>query len=284
MKVLGALLFLWLTVSPAFSLEITSISPSTTVPGGLVRVSGGPFDDETLVLLGDQSLRPETWTERELIFTVPELPEGDYRLTLGDRRGGNQPAFILRVSTPRPEIRALAPERLDLCAAGGERRISVSGQSLAAGARLLLDGAQLPAERQSPSRIDFTLPELAAGMHQVEVVNPDGQRSLPYALMIDGQPEIFSVTLGADQVVAYELIIQGRNFPAQANLLVNGAPVNRALALAGKQGGGRDAVRYIDCRTLIYTRYPLSREPLPLTLTVVGPGGEDSGPYQITSP
>jgi hypothetical protein len=284
MKVIGALFFLWLFVSPALALEITSISPSTTFPGALVRVSGGPFDDETLVLLGDQSLRPETWTERELIFTVPDLPEGDYRLTLGDRRGGNQPAFILRVGTPRPEIRALEPERLDLCAAGGERRISVSGQSLAVGARLLLDGAQLPAERLSANRIDFTLPDLAAGMHQVEVVNPDGQRSLPYALMIDGQPEIFSVTLGTDQVVAYELIIQGRNFPAQANLLVNGAPVNRALALAGKQGGGRDEVRYIDCGTLIYTRYPLSREPLPLTLTVVGPGGEGSAPYQITSP
>lgn len=284
MKVIGAMLLLWLVVSPAFSLEITSISPSTTVPGGLVRVGGGPFDDESQVLLGDQSLRPETWTERELIFTVPELPEGDYRLTLGDRRGGNQPAFILRVGTPRPEIHALEPERLDLCARGGERRITISGQSLAAGTRLLLDGAQLPAERLTANRIDFTLPELAAGMHQVEVVNPDGQRSLPYALMIDGQPEIFSVTLGTDQVVAYELIIQGRNFPAQANLLVNGTPVNRALALAGKQGGGRDAVRYVDCGTLIYTRYPLSREPLPLTLTVVGPGGEGSAPYQITSP
>ena len=284
MKVIGTLLLLWLTVAPAFSLEITAISPSTTVPGALVRVSGGPFDDETRVLLGDQSLRPETWTERELIFSVPDLPEGDYRLTLADRSGGNQPAFILRVGTKRPEIRALEPDRLDLCAGGGERRISVSGKALATGVRLLVDGAQLPAERLSASRIDFTLPELAAGMHQVEVVNPDGQRSLPYALMIDGQPEIFSVTLGADQVVAYELIIQGRNFPAQANLLVNGAPVNRALALAGKQGGGRDEVRYVDCSTLIYTRYPLSREPLPLTLTVVGPGDEGSTPYQITSP
>ena len=284
MKLLGTLLLLWLAVAPAFSLEITAISPSTTVPGGLVRVSGGPFADETLVVLGDQALRPETWTERELIFTVPELPEGDYRLTLADSHGGIQPAFILRVGTPRPEIRTLDPDRLDLCASGGERRISVSGQALAAGTRLLVDGAQLPAERLSASRIDFTLPELTAGMHQVEVVNPDGQRSLPYALMIDGQPEIFSVSLGADQVVAYELIIQGRNFPAQANLLVNGTPVNRALALAGKQGGGRDEVRYVDCGTLIYTRYPLSREPLPLTLTVVGPGGEGSAPYQITSP
>lgn len=284
MKLIGVLFLLWLAVAPALALEITAISPSTTVPGALVRVSGGPFDDETRVLLGDQSLRPETWTERELIFSVPELPEGDYRLTLADGSGGNQPAFILRVGTERPEIRTLDPDRLDLCAGGGERRISVSGQALAAGVRLLVDGAQLPAERLSASRIDFTLPDLAAGMHQVEVVNPDGQRSLPYALMIDGQPEIFSVTLGADQVVAYELIIRGRNFPAQANLLVNGTPVNRALALAGKQGGGRDEVRYVDCGTLIYTRYPLSREPLPLTLTVVGPGGEGSAPYQITSP
>jgi len=284
MKLLGALLFLWLAVAPAFSLEITAISPSTTVPGAVVRVSGGPFDDATLVMLGDQALRPETWTERELIFSVPELPEGDYRLTLAAGGEDNQPAFILRVGTERPEIRALQPDRLDLCARGGERRISVSGKGLGAGARLLVDGAQLPAERLSASRIDFTLPELAAGMHQVEVVNPDGQRSLPYALMIDGQPEIFSVTLGADQVISYELVIRGRNFPAQANLLVNGAPVNRALVLAGKQGGGRDEVRYVDCGTLIYTRYPLSREPLPLNLTVVGPGGESSAPYQLTSP
>jgi hypothetical protein len=280
---LAALFFLLSTaVSPA--LEITSISPSTAAVGAPVLVAGGPFDGDTQVLIGEQVVRPTTQAARELSFTVPELPAGEYRLTV---RGGEQTtkqSFVLRIVEPRPEILTLDPPRVDLCGSGDERRITVTGRAFAAGARLFVDEARLPAERRSSTRLDFELPDLPAGMHRVEIVNPDDLRSLPFAVMIDGLPEIVSVTTGADRVVSYDLIVRGRNFPPQADLLVNGLPVNSALSATGKRGAGRDTVTFVDCRTLIYTRFPVNREPTPLTLAVVNPNGQGSAPFQITTP
>jgi len=268
----------------AAAFEIVSISPSTAAIGSRVSVTGGPFEEGIRVLVGDLEVRPAVVAERKLAFDVPVLPAGDYLLALksGDRITAR--ALILKVVDPQPVILSLEPLRVDLCSSAEDRRITVNGRDFAAGARLLVDGAQLPAERISASRIDFVLPELTAGLHRVQVVHPDGNGSLPFAVLIDGVPEILSVVPGEDRVVSYDLMIYGRNFPASSDLLVNGVSVQSSLSTTGKSGGGRETVKFVDCQTLVYTRYPLDSEPEQLSLTVVVPGAERSTPFYITAP
>lgn len=268
----------------ASALEIVAVSPSTAAVGSPVNVTGGPFAAGVLIRIGDRVARPEIVNAKQMTFVVPDLPAGDYLLTLQAGKTLTEWPMLLRVVDPQPVILSLEPLRIDFCAAGADRRITVAGRAFARGAKLLVDGAQLPAEQGSSSRIDFSLPNLEAGMHRVEVVNPDGNRSLPFAVMIDGVPEILSVVPGEDRVIAYELVLHGRNFPANADLLVNGVSVREAVAVTGKRGGGRDSLVFVDCQTLIYTRYPVTREPSQLALTVVAPDTDSSAPFYITAP
>ncbi len=270
--------------SEATALEIVSISPSTAAVGSRVSVTGGPFEAGLQVLIGDRAVQPAAVTERRLAFDVPTLPAGDYLLSLKRGDKATVRPFLLKVVDPQPVIHSLDPLRVDHCSSGEARRITVDGRDFAVGARLLVDGAQLPAEQVSSSRIDFVLPDLEAGLHRVEIVNPDGNSSLPFAVLIDGVPEILSVVPGEDRVVSYDLLIQGRNFSASSDLLVNGVSVNSSLSPLGKRGAGRDAVIFIDCESLVYTRYPMSREPVPMALTVIIPGAERSAPFHITAP
>jgi len=43
-------------------------------------------------------------------------------------------------------------------------------------------------------------------------------------------------------------------------------------------------VQVLDCRTLRYLRYPVTREPRSLELQVVNPDGEQSAIFRVTAP
>jgi len=279
--------FCWLSLvfsAPTSALEIVAVSPSTAAVGASVNVTGGPFSEKVLIRLGDRVIRPTIINTKQMTFAVPDLPAGDYLLNLQEGETSTEWPMLLRVVDPQPVILDLEPLRIDVCDADDNRRITVTGRSFAKGASLLVDGAQLPVEQSSASEIEFLLPDLEAGMHRVEVVNPDGNRSLPYAVMVNGVPEILSVVPGEDRVVSYDLEIHGRNFAADADLLVNGVSVRKAITTEGKRGGGRDTLVFVDCQTLIYTRYPVTREPSQLALTVFVPNTDKSEPFYITAP
>ena len=160
----------------------------------------------------------------------------------------------------------------------------MSGSNFRPGAQLLLDSTALVVDKLAESEIVFTLPAVTPGLHQVQVVNPDNQRSLPHGLFLSSTPEITSVQSGADNVVEYDLILSGRNFLVNSFLTVNGVAVGKALGNISADGSVRETMRYIDCTTLIYTRRPFLREPHELSLQVVNPGGEQSNVYQLTTP
>jgi IPT/TIG domain len=278
---------LWLPLIlpvPTSALEIVAVSPSTAAVGASVNVTGGPFTEKALIRLGDRTVRPEIVNSKQMTFVVPDLPAGDYLLNLQEGENLTEWPMLLRVVDPQPVIVTLDPLRVDVCDADANRRITVTGHSFVKGAGLLVDGAQLPAEQTSSNQIEFLLPNLKAGMHRVEIVNPDGNRSLPFAVMINGIPEILSVGFGEDRVVSYALEIHGRNFSANADLLVNGVSVKAAISSTGKRGGGRDSVIFVDCQTLIYTRYPVTREPSQLALTVFVPNADRSEPFYVAAP
>jgi hypothetical protein len=271
---------------PVTALEITAVSPSTAVPGTRVTLSGGPFASGDSVLVGNRRVTVSTLAPTRLTFILPAIPAGEYLLAV-ERAGVRSPhTFQLRVVQPPPRIVLLGPATLDSCTLASERQITVSGSNFRPGAQLLLDNTALAVDKLADSEIVFILPAVAPGLHQVQVVNPDNQRSLPHGLFLSSTPEIMAVQSGADNLVDYELIVQGKNFLFNSLLTVNGVAVGKALGNISADGSVRETMRYVDCTTLIYTRRPFLREAQELSLQVINPppGSEQSNVYQLTTP
>ena len=270
---------------PGVALEVTAVSPSTANPGASITLSGGPFAAGDRVLVGDRRVAASALAATRLTFTLPPtLPAGDYSLALERDGTRTPPTFLLRVVQAPPRITLLSPATLDSCTFAGERQIMVSGQHFRPGAQLLLDNAALPVDKFTDSEIVFTLPAVKPGLHHVQVVNLDNQRSLTHALFLSSTPEIIAVQSGADNVVSYELIVQGKNFLADSRLTANGTTVGKDLGMISADGSVRESMRYVDCTTLIYTRRPFLREARELSLQVINPGGEQSNVYHLTTP
>lgn len=280
------LLGLFSFVLSAPAVELTAVSPSTVFPGTRVILAGGPFAGDVSVILGNRRVGVEEVAVNRLSFIVPALPAGEYLLAVEQGGGRSTGAFTLRVVLPPPRIHALDPGTVDLCTPGGTPRIAVSGSNFLPGVALLYDNAALPVERASASELLFSVPELKVGLHQVQAVNPDNQRSLPTSFTIDGTPEIDSVELGEDRTVEYELVVRGKNFAFNSQLLVNGAPVGRGggAPVASLSQVQRDALRFVDCATLIYLRHPFMRDVRELALQVVTPGAPPGNTYLLTAP
>jgi hypothetical protein len=278
-------LFCFCSLVPSAALEITAIFPSTAAPGASVTLSGGPFTAGDVVLIGDRRLAATTLAPTRLTFIVPTVTAGVYALAVERAGVRSSHNLQLRVVQPPPRIATLNPATLDSCTLASDRQITVSGSDFLPGANLLVDNTAIVIDKLSESEIVFTLPAVKPGLHQVQVINPDSQRSLLHGLFLSSMPEITAVQSGADNVVDYDLILSGRNFLFDSQLTVNGAAVGKALGNnISADGSVRETMRYVDCTTLIYTRRPFLREPHELSLQIINPGGEQSNVYQLTSP
>lgn len=290
-QLLLTLSLLLVVTSLAAALEITSVVPSAVAPGASVALTGGPFQEGVTIVVGAQRLAATSIAPKRITFTVPALPAGDYSLAVVQQQQTSPHTFTLRVVLPPPRIQQLNPASLDSCASGNARQVSVDGANFQPGAALLFDGTALPLNRLTATTLTVTVPGAKAGLHQLLVVNPDGQRSLPFGLVIDSTPQIDTVQSGDDRVVDYDLLLSGKNFSYDSLLTVNGMAIsktpNSSLSAAPDAAGvnvQRDTFRYVDCSTLLYTRHPFIREAHQLSLQVVNPGGEASNVYQLTAP
>jgi hypothetical protein len=299
MRPTAILVLLLQLVSPLFAAaqEFTTVSPGTAAAGTAVTVSGGPFGTGVTVLLGGREIIPDQRTERQLVFTVPPLPDGTYPLSLreGDRTSSR--SYNFRVHSPPPGILSLSPANIDECATESQRQVVVEGRHFQPGARVLLDGKVIAHTRSGESTLTFTVPPLPAGIYGVQVINPDEKRSLPHSLWFNSIPEITSVRQGEDFVNYYELVIEGKNFTYNSVLVVSeypsGAfdqpPQQKIVTAQGKTDPllGRtqgDNLYFSNCHTLIYNRYPYSTQLKRAILQVVNPDGKRTSPYDVSIP
>jgi len=287
----ATLLFLCALVPfPLAAQEIASITPDVVSAGAQVTITGGPFSGDTRIVLGDQTITPSQATDQRLVFTVPPLVNGDYAVTLSTGGQLRSSRFTLRLVDPEPRIETVSPANIDECSTPAERRIRVAGSAFTPTAQLLLDGAAIPVDRLEATEILFTPPPLKGGVHQLQVVNSTERKSLPFALFVNSIPEIKNVEQGSDDVTSYELTIHGKNFLFSSTLIVDGTPVNPSLSSDGDQlllpplQQRRDTIRYVDCTTLVYTRYPYSRQLKRVSLQIVNPGGSQSPVYHLSIP
>ena len=273
--------FLLSAALPALAtVQITSMSPDSAAPGEEITITGGPFSSDVEVLLGETRITPQTAADRILTFSLPELPPGQYLLRLAEQGRVSAPPLLFRVIESQPRISSLQPVEVDVCDTDPPPQLTVEGHGFHQGSSLLIDGVTIRVENISSNRITLTLPPLAPGTHQVQVANPSGSRSLPRGLLVNGTPEIFSAQIGADDVTTYELIIQGKNFLASSQLLVDG----KRIPLVDRQPPGRESASLGDCRTIVYHRRPYSSQPKPITLKVINPGGRESAVITVQAP
>jgi hypothetical protein len=270
--------------------DVTGLVPAVAAPGTPVTVMGGPFDEGTRIALGDREIIPGTVAPHRLTFTVPALAEGEYAFSLKGTGAGTAPAFIFRVIEAVPRIESLAPTSLDACSLQEGGSLVLSGE-FPVHPRVLLDGAVVPVDKAGKGEIVLSLPPLKGGIHRVEVTGNERNISLPHALSVNSVPRIASVSQGEDHVTSYEVIISGENFLFNSTLVVDGTALNQVADVdsvpaysALERLGGEDYVRYVDCRTLVYVRHPVTREPKTVTLQVVNPGNEQSPVYVVAIP
>lgn len=269
------ILGLVLPVQEAVAEQIRSISPTSASAGTEVSLRGGPFTDGTLVLVGETVVTPKAITERSIRFLTPPLSAGEYRLALKTAKGVVSSSFVLRVVEPRPVITSISPPSLDTCREASTPAVTVSGRQFLTGARVLINGAAIATQTAGENRLTFSPPPLAGGLHEVTVANPGGTASVPAGLFIDSTPAIDSVRQGEDRVNAHEIVIEGKNFLYASTLAVDGKAITN-LPRDLPRPPQVDHMRYLDCRTLIYVRYPYSRETRELSLQVINPSGEQS--------
>lgn len=281
-------------------LEISSVYPNPAIIDAPVTIIGGPFSLLVKVIIGGQEIIPNRVEERQLVFIVPQLEAGEHTLYLIDHQQKSEQQISLRISLPAPLISSLEPSNIDECSTENERVVTLTGNHFQQSAQLLLDGKIVPATRVSETEINMTVPPLKAGTYGVQVVNPDGNKSLPHSLWLNDIPHIYNVSIGEDDISSYQLIINGKNFAHNSSLIVYEYPVGvldlkPQQQIVPSQGGGAfrgeqarlqqsAAVTYIDCNTLIYNRYPYSRQDKRLMLRIGNPDGKQTESFEVSAP
>lgn len=297
---LPMLLVVLLSATLAPALEITAVAPTRATPETTVTLSGGIFSSQSRVYLGEQFVQPAQVLPRQLVFIVPPLPPGNYSLTVQDDDASAVQPFPFEVLTPPPQIIAVEPRNLDVCADLAGRTIRVVGRDFQPQTQLLLNGMAVGRRFLDATALEFDLPELPAGVYGVETRNPDGTASLPHSLWVNSVPEITGVERGDDFVNHYEVIIHGRNFFFNSILVVRetdnaaGGTGTRQMTYYAHRGQAAhplgaipaqgERLLYNDCHTLVYLRYPSNFQEKELQLQVINPDGKKTDPYVVTLP
>lgn len=284
LSILVLLLTSMILASPVMALQVSSLQPATAVPGETVTLGGADWPEGLQLLVGETPVTTQTVSPTTLQFQVPALPPGEYAISVIPTEGSiRQPTgFILQLQAPAPIIEQVSPDQVPWCRVeGGLLTIDIHGRNFTPSAQVLLDGSAVPLKKRSQGNITLGLPQVAAGLHQLQVINLDGRKSLPAALTVDDQPQIDQLLISdTNEVVYYQIKVVGTNFKPQSKLLVNGTPViNRPGVLAE----GDDRVIYQNCSTLHYLRYPLSGQTQELQFQIQNPDGQVSNTVSLSS-
>ena len=261
---------------------ILSIIPAQAEPGARVMLSGSGFGEGATVFLGSVEIPAQISGAKQVEFIVPpQMEAGLYALYLKRSDGTIGRSYNFTVLPMRPVLKTLQPVVISSCATGKEREVVARGANFTDTAMLFFDGAALASTFISPESVSFIVPNVAGGLHQVQVKNSPDNSTVPLNLAIETGPEIGQVTVGTEHVNFYELIITGKNFTQNSSVYVDGMQIG---GRGGQDMAEREKLIYVDCTKLIYQRYPYSPVNKDFRLQIVNPGGESSPVITVTAP
>ena len=261
-------------------LSVLSIIPAQGEPGMSVTLNGSGFTAGTAAFLGSQQLPTAAVGGRMLTLELPDLAPGVYALYLRREDGVTSRPYNFLLQPLKPIASALSPDTVSICAAGREREVVLSGGNFQNGARILLDGAAIATRFISPAALAFLAPQLPSGLHQVQVKNPSEAASVNLAFFIDSKPEVLGVSIGAEYVSYYELLVTGRNFQQTSMLVADGNRIGTGKQVVGE----REQLIFLGCNQLLYQRHPYDPTPKEIRLQVVNQNGEESSVFTISAP
>lgn len=267
-------------VAPAAP-AILSIIPAQGEPGSKVSIFGSGFGEQVSAFLGSVEIPTRAIEGKQLEFVIPQLEAGLYALYVKRADGVTGRVYNFTVQALRPVLTSLSPDRISVCASGGEREVTANGKNFSTAASLLFDGAVVASRVISPEQIVFTAPQSSGGLHQIMVKNDRENGSLPLALALETKPEISQVSIGNEYVTYYELNIYGRNFQQNSAIYVDG---QRIGGKGGQEMIEREKLIYVDCTRMIYQRYPYSSTNKDFRIQVLNQGGEGSQVVNVTAP
>ncbi|MDD2366047.1 MAG: IPT/TIG domain-containing protein [Desulfuromonadaceae bacterium] len=261
---------------------ILSIIPAQAEPGAKVTLSGSGFGESATAFMGTLEINTAVTDAKQAVFTLPsQMEAGLYALYLKRADGTVGRSYNFTVLPLRPVLTALQPASISSCATGKEREVLAAGSNFTDSSMLFFNGSALSSRLSSSDSIYFSVPEVAGGLHQVQVKNAPENSSVPLTLVVETRPEIGQVTVGNEYVNFYELIVTGRNFTQNSSVYVDGVQVG---GRGGQDMADREKLIYIDCTKLIYQRHPYSPVEKDFRLQVVNPGGVGSQVITVTAP
>lgn len=276
--------------------NVLSIIPAQGEPGITVTLYGTGFSQKTTVFLGNVELPARVVGPQQLSFDIPKLNPGLYALFLRREDGMTSRPYNFALLPQRPVALSLDPDTVYACAAGRDREVTVTGRNFQEGSQIIFDGAAIRSRFSAAESISFTAPQVAGGLHQVQVKNPGDAVSGVLGLVIDARPEIVGITQGEEYVNYYNLVIDGRNFQQNSALVVMeertidqtaaqlAVDVKRITSGSGSTTE-RERLLFINCNRIIYQRYPYSTIPKNFRVQVVNPAGEgESAVVSVSAP
>lgn len=261
-------------------LTILSIIPAQAEPGMTVTLNGTGFTPATTAYLGSTPIPTAEAGGKIVTFDIPDLQPGAYALYLRREDGATSRPFNFVVQPQKPVATGISPETVTACSSGRDREVVISGAHFDPAARVLFDGAAIGTRVISPNAVSFLAPQVAGGLHQVQVKNPSDAVSGTLAFFIDTRPEIQSVAVGSEYVSYYELVVTGRNFLTNSTLVVDGNRLRTGLNAALE----REQLIYLGCNKIVYQRHPYDPTPKEIRLQVVNPTGDESAIFSISAP
>jgi len=291
------------TVKPAPSKEeqaappvsVLSIIPAQGEPGMDITLSGNGFIGGISAFLGNVEVPTEVADARQLTFTLPDLAPGLYALFLKRDDGVTSRTYTFTVQPLKPVADDLSPDTIYSCSTGKERDVVISGRNFKEKSMTLFDGAAIKSRYLGPESLSFSVPQVAGGLHQVQVKNPGDTVSGALAVVIDSRPEITGVHRGEEYVNFYNLFIEGRNFQQNSTLViteessldqsVSPAQVDvRRIRCGSSDATERERVFFSTCTKITYQRYPYSTVPKNFRLQIINPDGQESTPVSMSAP
>ena len=274
---------------------ILSIIPAQGEPGMTVTLYGNGFSEDTSVFLANMELPTALVGQQQITFDIPKLNPGLYALFLRREDGMTSRAYNFSILPLKPVVTSLDPDSVFSCATGHERDVTVSGRNFRESSQIMFDGAAVKSRFSSPEAITFMAPQVAGGLHQVQVKNSEDAVSGVLGLVIDARPEITGISQGEEHVNFYNLIVDGRNFQQNSVLVVmeersleeSSSRVSldvKRITSGGSSATEREQIVYVNCNRIIYRRYPYSTFPKNLRIQVVNPDSSESSVASVSAP
>ncbi|MRS01636.1 transcription factor [bacterium] len=259
---------------------ILSIIPSQAEPGMNVTLYGSGFTDTTRAFMGNTEAATSVDGPKQLSFEIPDMAPGLYGLYLRRDDGAISKVYRFSVTPRTPSVTSVSPDRVYACNDTGAREVHISGENFLAGSQVLFDGAVIKSRFSSSESLHIVVPQVAGGLHTIQVKNPGGTLSSSIGIFIDSKPEITGISQGEYYVNYYNLIIDGRNFQGNSTVVVEG----KSMTPSSVNWADRENVVYVDCNRIIYRRHPYSSDVKNFTVQVINPNGETSSVMQVSAP